>query len=115
MTVPGDRAVIDRIVDGTTAVLLVGASETELAIPVGAELEAVNLEDYAGLGRTVGIEVQASVLRQPASDGWPYSTVPPEEVTTTQLARAFAIPYFQWDNRDGGAMRIWVPTASRTD
>ena len=23
----------------------------------------------------------------------------------------FAIPYFQWDNRDGHAMRVWVPRA----
>jgi len=23
-----------------------------------------------------------------------------------------AIPYFQWDNRDGGPMRVWVPVAS---
>jgi DUF1680 family protein len=22
---------------------------------------------------------------------------------------AIAIPYFQWDNRDGGPMRIWLP------
>ena len=20
-----------------------------------------------------------------------------------------AIPYFQWDNRDGGPMRVWLP------
>ena len=31
-----DRAVIDRIVDGHTAVLLVGGEETELLLPVGA-------------------------------------------------------------------------------
>jgi uncharacterized protein len=23
-----------------------------------------------------------------------------------------AIPYFQWDNRDGRAMRVWIPVAS---
>jgi hypothetical protein len=26
-------------------------------------------------------------------------------------ATAIAIPYFQWDNRDGHAMRIWIPRA----
>lgn len=31
-----DRAVIDRIVDGHTAVLLVGGEETELLLPVDA-------------------------------------------------------------------------------
>jgi DUF1680 family protein len=25
---------------------------------------------------------------------------------------AVAIPYFQWDNRDGGAMRVWMPQSS---
>jgi DUF1680 family protein len=25
---------------------------------------------------------------------------------------ALAIPYFQWDNRDGGAMRVWMPVIS---
>ena len=24
---------------------------------------------------------------------------------------AVAIPYFQWDNRDGGGMRVWMPEA----
>jgi uncharacterized protein len=24
---------------------------------------------------------------------------------------AIAIPYFQWDNRDGRAMRVWMPRA----
>jgi hypothetical protein len=24
-------------------------------------------------------------------------------------AVAVAIPYFQWDNRDGGPMRVWLP------
>ena len=31
--IPHNRAVIDRIVDGTTAVLLVGPDETELLLP----------------------------------------------------------------------------------
>jgi len=26
-------------------------------------------------------------------------------------ATATAIPYFQWDNRDGHAMRVWIPRA----
>jgi hypothetical protein len=31
--IPDDRAVVDRIVDGVTAVLLVGPNETELLLP----------------------------------------------------------------------------------
>ena len=41
------------------------------------------------------------------------------EVTAPGMAggtpvTAIAIPYFQWDNRDGRAMRVWMP-ASRGD
>ena len=27
-------------------------------------------------------------------------------------ATAIAIPYFQWDNRDGRPMRVWMPRTS---
>jgi hypothetical protein len=27
---------------------------------------------------------------------------------------ATAVPYFQWDNRDGRAMRVWLPAAAET-
>jgi DUF1680 family protein len=37
--------------------------------------------------------------------------VPPAVVTGTPGPRvaAIAIPYFQWDYRDGGPMRVWIP------
>jgi DUF1680 family protein len=35
----------------------------------------------------------------------------PPRVTRRPSAAAIAIPYFQWDNRDGRAMRIWIPRA----
>ncbi len=37
--------------------------------------------------------------------------MPPAVVTGTPGPRvtAIAIPYFQWDNRDGGPMRVWMP------
>ena len=28
---------------------------------------------------------------------------------------AIAIPYFQWDNRDGRPMRVWMPVLARGD
>jgi DUF1680 family protein len=42
--------------------------------------------------------------------GWPYQATPGdpgagEPVTVT------AVPYFQWDNRDGRPMRVWLPQA----
>jgi DUF1680 family protein len=30
----------------------------------------------------------------------------------TRAVTAVAIPYFQWDNRDGHAMRVWIPLAA---
>ena len=46
-----------------------------------------------GIGLT--IEVTADAVHRPAA----------APVT------AIAIPYFQWDNRDGRAMRVWIPRA----
>jgi len=47
-----------------------------------------------GIGQT--IEVTVDGVHLPAAD----------PVT------AVAIPYFQWDNRDGHAMRVWLPRAA---
>ena len=34
------------------------------------------------------------------------------EITVPSVPQtAVAIPYFQWDNRDGGPMRVWMPRA----
>jgi len=69
-----------------------------------------------GVGMTVLIDAPA-VLRPPGrgASGLPYwhdagtgtSVADPagDQVTVT------AIPYFQWDNRDGRAMRVWLPQA----
>jgi uncharacterized protein len=45
----------------------------------------------AGIGQTVEITTEGRFL----SAGTP--------------AMAVAIPYFQWDNRDGRPMRVWLP------
>jgi uncharacterized protein len=36
----------------------------------------------------------------------------PDDTDPGQAATAVAIPYFQWDNRDGRPMRVWMPRAS---
>ena len=46
----------------------------------------------------------ASAFRPTASPAWPGPEA--RAVTVT------AIPYFQWDNRGPGTMRVWIPTAS---
>jgi len=96
----------------------------------------VNLEDLAvipgtalcdpqttipGIGQTIAIETSAVVLPQEASPGGlPYRDSPcqaaePGDQASPGVAgdrpavTTRAIPYFQWDNRDRGAMRVWVP------
>jgi DUF1680 family protein len=32
-----------------------------------------------------------------------------QDDTGGRPAAAVAVPYFQWDNRDGRAMRVWLP------
>jgi len=70
--------------------------------PAGADLEDLALvpgelreraAELPGIGQT--ILVGTGAVRLPAGD----------QVTAT------AIPYFQWDNRDGRAMRVWLPRA----
>jgi DUF1680 family protein len=62
-----------------------------------------------GIGQT--IEVTAGgVLLTPAP---PALSVPPGPVPPAAgtPVTAIAIPYFQWDNRDAGPMRVWLPRA----
>jgi uncharacterized protein len=83
----------------------------DLALRPGDALRATDVPDLAGVGRTVVVEADAYTVSQPR-DGFPYSTTPAEEQTTVQPTRATAIPYFQWDNRDGRAMRVFLPVTS---
>jgi uncharacterized protein len=47
-----------------------------------------------GIGQTIEVTAEGRIL--------------PADTPIT----AIAIPYFQWDNRDGRAMRVWMPAAS---
>ncbi|HEY2687382.1 MAG TPA: beta-L-arabinofuranosidase domain-containing protein, partial [Streptosporangiaceae bacterium] len=77
--------------------------------------------EVPGLGPTVLVEAHA-VRQGPARQGGlPYSgqpedPAPPGSSTPSGSAAAggdpitaVAVPYFQWDNRDGRAMRVWMP------
>jgi len=75
-----------------------GIQLEDLAVRLGAVLgeRPVTLP---GIGQT--IEVTADCVHLP----------PPPRVTPRTPVTAIAIPYFQWDNRDGRAMRAWIPRA----
>jgi hypothetical protein len=75
----------------------------------GAELDDLavidgQLRDAAAAVPEVGetVLIQADAIRLADAAG----AANRDPVTVT------AIPYFQWDNRDGQAMRVWIPVAS---
>jgi len=86
-------------------------SVEDLAISSGALAERTI--SLTGVGQTVGLEATAVQLPPASHDGLPYLPQP-DTRTAGRSATAVAIPYFQWDNRDGRAMRIWMPL-SRSD
>src|SRR5215469_10579683 len=91
--------------------------------PAGTDLEDLALiadglperaAELPGIGRTVLVESAARRLPPSDSGGLPYSppaTGPAATATGNEPAVAIAIPYFQWDNRDRAAMRVWMPLA----
>ncbi|MFF3444955.1 hypothetical protein [Streptosporangium sp. NPDC002721] len=87
-----------------------GVDVEELALSPRTELRVLDKDDLPGVGRTVLIEADALAVTQPAG-GLPYVTTPPDHLATSTHVTATAVPYFQWDNRDGGAMRVWLPLA----
>jgi hypothetical protein len=67
----------------------------------------------AGIGQTVVVEVSAAAMGARSPQGLPYTAPPPAGSAPDGARRlvATAVPYFQWDNRDGRAMRVWLPAA----
>ncbi|HEY1821756.1 MAG TPA: beta-L-arabinofuranosidase domain-containing protein [Trebonia sp.] len=86
----------------------------DLAVVGGAALTEREVT-LPGIGRTIAVTVPARRLSpEPEPATWsdrPATDRPatggPDEVGAT----AVAIPYFQWDNRGPGAMRVWIPAA----
>jgi uncharacterized protein len=64
-------------------------------------------EVLPGVGPTVLVEASAAGLAAPGPGGLPYRARP--DGAPAGSVAAVALPYFQWDNRDGGAMRVWLP------
>jgi uncharacterized protein len=70
-----------------------------------------------GVGRTILIDAEATRRAAAAPPtGWPYPAQPAEmadgHATASTPVTATALPYFQWDNRDGRPMRVWLPRAA---
>ncbi|HXW43269.1 MAG TPA: glycoside hydrolase family 127 protein, partial [Streptosporangiaceae bacterium] len=84
-----------------------GLSVEDLALSPGGGLRE-RAATLPGIGPTVVVEAAAVRLPARAGSGLPYLPEP-DTATAGTPAPAVAIPYFQWDNRDGRAMRIWMP------
>jgi uncharacterized protein len=67
--------------------------------------------DLTGAGPTITIDVNAALQGAVGLGEPPYSTTP-DEIVDGARTTATAIPYFRWDNRDGGPMRVWMPVAT---
>ena len=95
------------------------ASVEDLALSPG-DLAARETE-IPGIGRTVTVEAHAVRLGPARHGGLPYSDDPEDPAHPGSTAHldhtaaagdptaAVAVPYFQWDNRDGRPMRVWMP------
>ncbi|MET9020624.1 beta-L-arabinofuranosidase domain-containing protein [Actinopolymorpha sp. NPDC004070] len=85
-----------------------GVDVEDLTLAPDAGIRVVPQADLAGVGRTVLLTMDAAAVSQPRN-GFPYSSQPTAQSVTSQAVTATAVPYFQWDNRDGRAMRVWLP------
>jgi uncharacterized protein len=66
--------------------------------------------DLPGVGHSVTVAAAAQRLAPVTQAGLPYGARTDDEAEGAPVT-AVAIPYFQWDNRDGRAMRVWMPRA----
>jgi len=63
-----------------------------------------------GVGATILVEAAAAALSPASVPGLPYRSERGEQPAGDRVTLT-AIPYFQWDNRDGAPMRVWMPLA----
>jgi DUF1680 family protein len=69
-----------------------------------------------GVGDTILVRAGAVHRAAPQEAGLPYHTAADEAQASGnpggEQVTATAIPYFQWDNRDGRPMQVWIPAAA---
>jgi DUF1680 family protein len=87
-----------------------GTDLDDLALVAGTPL-AEQPAEFPEIGRTVVVEVDAQPVGAGLPSGLPFTAAVPatERDAPGTAQRARALPYFQWDNRDGQPMRVWLP------
>jgi uncharacterized protein len=100
-----------------------GVSIEDLAIDPGQLPGQQEQYSLPGLDTTLAVRLPAARLASAAPSGssadapgsaaepgLPYAAQPdPTAISQARPTAAVAVPYFQWDNRDGGPMRVWMP------
>jgi len=84
-----------------------GVAVEDLALVAGAL--TARSTTVPGIGETIQLTAPAVIL-SPAA-GAVSRALPTTDDEPSPPVTAVAIPYFQWDNRDGRAMRVWLPVA----
>ncbi len=79
-----------------------GPGLDRIVLPMGAPIES--RFDEALLGGVVVLSAEASELQETDWEGGLYRTSPP----ALHRRPIVAIPYFAWDNRSPGEMRVWL-------
>jgi DUF1680 family protein len=80
----------------------------ELVVRAGTPLSegAVTLD---GVGPTIAVTTAGWHIPATAAAAGPAAVASPPGGPPGPQLPAVAIPYFQWDNRGAGAMRVWIP------
>jgi len=76
-----------------------------LRLPADGDVRAESADALGGVTTLVGD------ARAPKMDGWARSLYRDVEDCEMAVAEFTAVPYYAWDNREDGAMRVWVPAA----
>ncbi|WP_116950585.1 glycoside hydrolase family 127 protein [Jiangella endophytica] len=90
-----------------------GVTLDDLA-PTGDDTPTTRRESSPGLpGPVTFVDLAADVLAARPRTGLPYGAAPATDPAVRARVVARAVPYHLWDNRDGGAMRVWLPRSPR--
>jgi len=80
-----------------------GRALYQIALDPDAPIEPVERDDL--LDGVVTLEGSATVR---ALDGWEGELYRTDEATTSESTGFTAVPYYAWDNRETGPMRVWL-------
>ena len=90
-----------------------GVTLDDLALTGGAALTVRRAGDLGLPGPVTVVETEADVLAGVPRTGLPYGAEHADAPAVRARVTARAVPYHLWDNRDGGAMRVWLSRSPR--